>query len=244
MGKSSVFGWSNLFIKKSQTGHKYWNCVCKCGVKKQIREYPLLRSQTKSCGCISRALCYARNFRHGHARTYNHGPSATYQCWLSMRSRCLNPTHKAYSYYGGRGINVCDRWMKFENFFDDMGEKPNGLSLDRINNDLGYFKENCRWATDNEQGENRRNTRRIFHQGQRVDWPGFWHLWHSAPYHRCPRPARDFWPISITGRERASTTLIIKLSFTFINPFACQTINFGLFTLSRFPIKFTWKTST
>ncbi len=165
IGKKFGFWMVESFYKKSQTGHKYWNCVCKCGVKKQIREYPLLRSQTKSCGCISRALCYARNFRHGHARTYNHGPSATYQCWLSMRSRCLNPTHKAYSYYGGRGINVCDRWMKFENFFDDMGEKPNGLSLDRINNDLGYFKENCRWATDNEQGENRRNTRRIFHNG-------------------------------------------------------------------------------
>lgn len=153
------------FHQKNSTGHEYWNCVCACGAKKQIRGYPLIKSETKSCGCLSKSLLHDRTFKHGHARTRHHSASATYHCWSSMKSRCLNPDNKMYKYYGGRGINVCDRWMKFENFFVDMGEKPNGLSLDRINNDLGYFKENCRWATDDEQGGNKRNTRRIFHHG-------------------------------------------------------------------------------
>lgn len=77
--------------------------------------------------------------------------------WCDMRARCESPNHKAYANYGGRGIAVCDRWQIFDWFVDDMGERPDGASLDRINNDGGYAPDNCRWATRKEQNSNRRN---------------------------------------------------------------------------------------
>jgi hypothetical protein len=88
---------------------------------------------------------------HGMSKT------KTYRTWQSMKARCTNPSNVQYMDYGGRGIGVCEEWMKFENFFEDMGLRPEGMSLDRIDNEKGYSKENCRWATEFEQ---KRNTRR------------------------------------------------------------------------------------
>lgn len=82
--------------------------------------------------------------------------TATYKCWLNMKDRCGNPNTPTYKHYGGRGITVCDRWQKsFKDFLSDMGEKPDNLSLDRIDNNKGYYKENCRWATEQQQRINR-----------------------------------------------------------------------------------------
>ena len=95
--------------------------------------------------------------RHG-CKTRN-GPSSEYATWDSMKQRCLNPNAKAYKNYGARGITVCERWMSFENFLSDMGRRPsNGFDLDRINNEEGYCKENCRWIERKANIRNRRNT--------------------------------------------------------------------------------------
>lgn len=89
-----------------------------------------------------------------------HGMAGTkiYRIWSDMVSRCVRPTHARFSSYGGRGISVCPEWLLFSNFFKDMGSRPEGKSLDRKDNDKGYNKENCRWASDSQQAGNKRNT--------------------------------------------------------------------------------------
>jgi len=95
--------------------------------------------------------------RHGHGRTNAKTPE--YKVWMAMRSRCNSPNNHAFSDYGGRGIKVCERWNTFENFLADMGARPQGMTLDRKNNDRGYEPGNCRWATMKSQQRNRRNNR-------------------------------------------------------------------------------------
>jgi len=98
----------------------------------------------------------------------SHGMSKTpiHNLWWGMVQRCTDKSRPAYRGYGGRGITVCERWMTFENFYEDMGDKPAGKSLDRIDNDLGYSKDNCRWATQKEQTNNMRANRHFTIQGE------------------------------------------------------------------------------
>lgn len=139
-------------------GRAWWYALCACGVRTKVAGKKLRSGAKTSCGCISKALLAARNFRHGH--TVRGHRSSTYEVWQSMWSRCSNPKHKNYKYYGGRGILICEEWMRFENFLADMGERPEGLTLDRRDPDGNYEKGNCRWVTWDIQVKNRRNQRR------------------------------------------------------------------------------------
>jgi len=103
---------------------------------------------------------------HGHSRRGKR--SITYRAWAYMWQRCTNPKDQDFNRYGGRGIKVCSRWCKFENFLIDMGEKPVGLTLDRINNNRGYCKQNCRWTTAKVQANNRRTNRILEFGGKKL----------------------------------------------------------------------------
>jgi len=127
-----------------------WKCLCDCGNFTLVISSRLRAGHTKSCGCLCKEKASERMKIHGM------GGTPTYNTWSCMVNRCNNPDNIGYSYYGGRGITVCKRWLKFEDFFEDMGIKPKGLTIERKDNELGYFKENCCWATMSDQSKNKR----------------------------------------------------------------------------------------
>lgn len=145
-----------------------WHCRCDCGAETSTQGSHLRSGHTLSCGCLGRehavAASRSSSWKHGHG----HGMrSPTYRSWISMKTRCTNPSVPHYHYYGGRGIRVCERWEKFENFLADMGLRPAGTSLDRYPNNSGNYEPgNCRWATPKEQAKNRRPSRRRGLDGQ------------------------------------------------------------------------------
>lgn len=139
--------------------HPKWKCVCECGREAVIYGSNLRQGYTKSCGCLHSEKTVEAHTTHGKAR------SPEYITWRNMIDRCSNRNRREFKDYGGRGIAVCERWTVFENFFEDMGSKPEGLSLDRIDVNSGYSKENCRWATAKEQARNTTKNRIIEFNG-------------------------------------------------------------------------------
>lgn len=146
-----------------QFTHSYWSCICDCGNTTIVRGTLLKNGNTRSCGCLQRELKSINHTTHGHYR--NGKMSRTYTSWSGMLSRCHNVKDPSYNRYGGRGIKVCERWNKFENFLEDMGERPEDMSLDRIDNNGDYCPENCKWSTRKEQMNNKRSNKQITYKG-------------------------------------------------------------------------------
>ena len=154
------FGWLEVIAEGRRVTlpcrPKYWLCRCDCGVEKEVRYDHLRQGKVVSCSCRNEAMRKAGLHRtHGHAPVGNHSP--TYRVWAGMKGRCASATSE---YYGARGITVCDRWQVYENFLEDMGERPKGKSIDRINSDGNYEPGNCRWATPEVQATNQRPRKR------------------------------------------------------------------------------------
>jgi len=154
-------------IEKTRHGQIKWLCICRCGSETSVKASSLLCGAIKSCGCLLSEIVSKRMTR---AMT-THGKSSTseYTSWVSLLSRCRNKNCSDYTRYGGRGIRVSARWNKFENFLLDMGEKPSELhTIDRIDVEGGYCKRNCRWATREQQAQNRRSSRMVSFKGNEM----------------------------------------------------------------------------
>lgn len=147
--------WTILKEVEAKNNKRYFECQCECGKVKNVRFGLLRNGQSKSCGCLISETQKRIRTTHGRYGTLE------YKSWQSMKERCFNPNNKKWEDYGGRGIKVCDEWINsFENFFNYMGERPKGTTLDRYpNNDGNYEPGNCRWATIEEQNRNKRNVK-------------------------------------------------------------------------------------
>lgn len=166
-----------------------WRCICDCG-NETIRATPDLRSgNTKSCGCYRRDLVTNGNVTHGKSKT------RIYKIWAKIKERTLCPTDKAYPRYGGAGIGMCEEWASsFEAFYEDMKDGyADGLSIDRIDNSKGYSPDNCRWATNKEQQNNKTNNVRIELDGVTktiAEWSDVFKINSNVAYHRHARGVR------------------------------------------------------
>lgn len=135
---------------KDKGGKRVWKCECDCGRYCDATSSALHLGKKKSCGCLKKETAKKRKTTHGLAG------SPTYVSWQSMRSRCKNPNVISYKDYGLLGVTICKRWEKFEHFLSDMGERPVGKSLDRIDPFGNYEPNNCKWSTRKEQARNTR----------------------------------------------------------------------------------------
>lgn len=155
--KDRTFGRLVVVSRGKLSGHnRYWLCRCSCGREFSVRQDNLTRGRSRSCGCDRRK-----------ASPKMRGREKEYASWHAMVDRCTNPRNHAYTYYGGRGITVWPPWEKsFEQFYHDLGPRPAGMTLGRVDNEKGYFPENCRWETRKSQMKNRSNASFVQWQGR------------------------------------------------------------------------------
>lgn len=174
-----------------------WECLCDCG-RTIVMAFSNLRTN-RSCGCKQHI---GRHKTHGLTRT------PIYAVWRNMIHRCTKSTNHAWKHYGGRGITVCERWLDIKNFLADMGTPPLGKTLERINNDLGYSPDNCKWASLREQARNRRNIRLITFNGKTQclrDWANELGISHGALGYRLARCSVE---VAFTSPKQPSGPLL------------------------------------
>jgi len=148
--------WTVLkFSHRNKAWVTFWDCVCECGINRVVNGNNLRYGVTKSCGCYQREIAPILCLTHGKSKQTEH------RIWASMLTRCRNSKSWAFKRYGGRGIKDCRKWKRFSGFYDDMGERPKGMFLDRINNNGNYCKKNCRWVNAKTQANNKSNSVRI-----------------------------------------------------------------------------------
>ena len=178
-------------------------CQCECGVIKNYYFDSLYGDITKSCGCLQKQMASESNTTHGMSNT------KVYKSWESMKDRCARKGHKYYKNYGGRGITVCERWLEFENFYEDMrADFRDGLKLDRINNNGNYCRENCRWATQKEQCNNTRSNVNINFMGQTksiAEWATYFGINYKAFHRRFRAEKMPFAQAIIRGKSSWSS---------------------------------------
>lgn len=146
-----VYGLLTVLRKVPTSPRNKWECICKCGAIVQVASKELRKGDTRSCGCIRKAQLVERNTSHGMTRTY------TYRKWQQMFARIRDTTNPRNACY--IGVTICKRWGKFENFLQDMGEAPDGYSLERKNNKRGYMPSNCHWIPLAQQAANTSKSR-------------------------------------------------------------------------------------
>ena len=151
-----MFGYLEVIDRLPAAPRSRWLCVCACGSLHEADGSELRRGRVSSCGCMTNKLIGRSNTKHGKSR------SRAYRAWAAMLSRCKDVRNNRY---GGRGIQVVEAWRYFDVFYADMGDPPSGCSIERVDNNRGYSKDNCVWATPEEQTRNRSNTILLTHNG-------------------------------------------------------------------------------
>lgn len=194
-----------------------YECSCECGNIKTTDRVALLAGHTGSCGCYFRSVCWRNRVTHGETIRCLSGKfnSPEYLAWSSMKERCENPTHAAYHNYGGRGIAVSQEWGRdFLVFLKSLGRRPSKAhSLERINNDLGYFEGNVKWGTKDEQSNNRRTNRVIEFEGEHktiAQWAAQVGLSRAVIHYRLKRG----WSIKDALSRPVSKKTAHKMAFT------------------------------
>lgn len=169
-GTLTVIGYAG---KTGSAGHSTWNCLCDCGGSHVATGTTLREGKCLHCPACRPLYVSERKTVHGCSYSDTSKGTPAYRSWVAMKSRCYKAGDINYKNYGGRGITVCDRWLEpdgqgFINFLEDMGERPEGMTLDRIDVNGNYCKENCKWSTRKEQSVNKQNTREYLYNGEMI----------------------------------------------------------------------------